>query len=111
MIDLARYVHLMDLLEDLETKGPHGAGEAAGKWLETLGLSREDERYVFDGINRLAGHPDGWGWEKGEAQPDLDPLVWTFHRAWVDRYGWEHTSRHRLEHWKNRNEKLKRRLT
>lgn len=94
MIELGHYVQLMDFFEELEAQGPHGAGEVAVKWTETiLNLDSEDERYVLRGIDRLAGHPDGWGWEEEETRSDLDPLVWTFHRAWVDRYGRVHSSR------------------
>jgi hypothetical protein len=35
--------------------------------------------------------------EWAEAEPDdrLDTFVWTFHRAWVDRYGWATSIRRR----------------
>jgi len=41
----------------------------------------------------MHAHPKGHGWEREPRDERLEQLAWTFHRAWVDRYGWRATNR------------------
>ena len=92
MIDLNLYVALVDFFDGLEMEERFmGGGEAAFEWFSEQGLSRHDLEYVLLGVARITGHPKGEDWEQHNRRADLDRQVWTFHRAWVDRYGWEPT--------------------
>jgi hypothetical protein len=94
VVDLELHVELVDFFENLEFKKEwQGAGEAGFKWFfEKYGRS-ESLDYATLGVARLMGHPKGEDWEKRPRNAELDREIWTFHRIWVDRYGWEPTMR------------------
>jgi hypothetical protein len=79
-----------------------GAGEAAFKWFDGRFDDQADLEYVLLGLARLMGHAKGEDWERHPRRPKLDRQVWSFHRVWVDRYGWEPTMRigeQRKQYW------------
>jgi len=97
-IDGELYVRILELLESIES-GPVGsasAGEALEEVLDDQGGTDSDERlFVESSLQALLGHADGRyrGGENAiaaERVPELLRLLWTFHRAWVDRYGFVH---------------------
>jgi hypothetical protein len=95
MIDLELYAALVDFFDGLEADGSFmGAGEAAFDWFRDHDELNEDELdYVLMGLLRLVGHWKGEDWETRPRRAELDVRVWTFHRVWTDRYGWEPTMR------------------
>lgn len=101
-LDLELYVELVDFFAGLEHADEwQGGGEAAFKWFEPR-LDGTDLDYVLLGVARLGGHPKGEDWEERPRRPALDQQVWTFHRVWVDRYGFEPTMRlgkERRDYW------------
>lgn len=105
MIDLGLYVELVDFFLGLEADDEwQGAGEAALKWFSDR-LAGDDLDYVLLGVARLSGHPKGGDWERRARRPELDEQIWTFHRVWVDRYGFEPTMRlgkERRDYWDER---------
>jgi len=105
LVDLELYVGLVDFFDGLEYEDKWmGAGEAGFEWFQRRQLDHDDLDYVLLGLARLMGHPKGEDWEERPRRAELDRQVWTFHRVWVDRYGWESTKRHgreRKEHWED----------
>lgn len=105
LIDLELYSELVDFFDGLEYGDEwQGAGEAAFKWFDGR-LERDDLDYALLGVARLMGHPKGEDWEERPRRDDLDRQVWTFHRVWIDRYGWEPTMRlgkERRDYWEQR---------
>jgi hypothetical protein len=99
LLDLNLYVEVGDFLDELTAEGEIGAGEAALRWCDKRGLEGDDLDYFMLGNARLTGHPKGEDWELRPRRADLDGLVWTFHRAWVDRCGWEPTNRTAVERY------------
>jgi hypothetical protein len=99
VIDLNLYASIIDFLAEQDARGAAGEFEVAFDWVERLGLEREERNVVLHGIARLVGHPDGEGWERSARSGRLDTLAWTFHRAWIDRYGWEPTNKRGVERW------------
>ena len=99
MIDLNLYIQIIQFFQEWELEHrTFGGGEAAFEWASRQGLSEDDLGYVLQGAERLTGR---WSrepteWELLDRRPHLDRLVWTFHRAWIDRYGCQSASRHRL---------------
>lgn len=94
MIDLDLYVRLVDWFDELELSGEFmGGGEAVFKWFfDHEAMERSVElAYLLAGAARLMGHPKGLEWDEFDRRPDLDAILWTFHRVWIDRYGWEST--------------------
>lgn len=97
-IDDRLYLEAQTLFNDLEGQPPHrsGAGEALDRFLAAAMVGNPDD--VADcqaALQALLGHDDGdyhplasYPGGPGEA---LRRIVWTFHRAWVDRYGWRHS--------------------
>lgn len=93
LLDLNLYVEIGDFIDDRTREGEIGAGEAALRWARERGLEDDDLDYFMLGNARLAGHPKGEDWEERPRRPELDKLVWTFNRAWIDRCGFEATNR------------------
>ncbi len=94
LVDLELYVALVDFFDRLEYDDKWmGAGEAGFEWFRDRELERDDLDYALLGLARLMGHPKGEDWEERSRRAMLDRQVWTFHRVWVDRYGWEPTMR------------------
>jgi hypothetical protein len=89
LIDLRLYADTIDFLEAAEADGrkPGGTG-AALEWGTRLGLEEDELGYVLAGVERMMGFDDESEWTDAEPDDRLDTLVWTFHRAWVDRHGW-----------------------
>lgn len=105
MIDLELYVRLVDFFLGLEYRDEwQGGGEAALQWFSGR-FEGDDLDYVLLGTARLSGHPKGEDWDERPRRPELDREVWTFHRVWVDRYGFEPTMRlgkERRDYWDER---------
>ena len=99
MVDLDLYVSIVDVLADQDAQGARGRGQVAFDWSNQLGLIEDERNVVLLGISRLDGHPQGEGWEASARTERLDTLAWTFHRAWVDRYGWEPTNQRGVDRW------------
>jgi hypothetical protein len=99
LLDLNLYVEMGDFLDELTAQGEIGGGEAAFAWCRHHGLDRDDLDYFMLGNARLTGHPKGEDWEARPRRVDLDRLVWTFHRVWIDRCGWEPTNRTAVERY------------
>ncbi|MEJ7791988.1 MAG: hypothetical protein WKF65_08470 [Gaiellaceae bacterium] len=94
MIDLELYVEVVDFFDALEHHERWmGAAEAAFAFFGDRLPERDERDYVLLGLLRLTGHPKGEDWEKHARRAELDRQIWTFHRVWVDRYGWEPTMR------------------
>lgn len=100
-IDGELYVRVLAVLESIEVgpMGNAGAGEALEEVLDDQGVTVGDERlFVESSLQTLLGHADGRyrGGENAvapERVPELLKLLWTFHRAWIDRYGFVHAMR------------------
>jgi hypothetical protein len=99
LLDLSLYVEIGDFLDMRTAAGIIGGGQAASEWARDYGLEEDDLDYFMLGNARLAGHPKGEDWEQRARRPDLDKLVWTFHRAWVDRCGFEATNREAVKRY------------
>jgi len=97
-IDAELYVRVLAVFESIETGpvGSAGAGEALEEVLDDQGVTDRDERLFVDtSLQALLGHADGRyrGGENAvvpERVPELLKLLWTFHRGWIDRYGFVH---------------------
>ncbi len=97
-IDAELYVRVLTVFESIESGsvGRAGAGEALGRARDDQGVTDSDDRlFVESSLQALLGHADGRyrGGENAvapERVPELLKLLWTFHRAWVDRYGFVH---------------------
>ncbi len=102
MVDLELYVELVEWFDRQEQEGTFmGGGEAAVEWFRPR-VADEALDYVLRGCLALVGHWKAEGWVEESRQPGLDRLVWTWHRVWVDRYGWEPTmkaGKERQERW------------
>lgn len=102
MVDLELYVALVDWFDELERAEQwQGAGEAAFQWFKDR-VASDDLDYVLMGTLCLVGHFKGHGWQTEARQPELDRQIWTWHRVWTDRYGWEPTmaaGKERQERW------------
>ena len=99
LLDLNLYVEIGDFLDGHAARGRIGRGEAALEWAHERGLEGDDLDYFMMGEARVSGHPKGEDWEDRPRQAGLDYLIWTFHRAWVDRCGWEPTNRAAVERY------------
>ena len=89
LIELRLYAETIDFFAAAESDGyRYGAREAALEWAQERGLDSDDREYVLAGVDRLTGGGGQSEWADAETSYRLDTLVWTFHRAWVDRYGW-----------------------
>lgn len=100
VIDLDRYISANDFLIDLESRQEvAGSQEAAFNWVKDQGFGRDDMNYVLEGYGRLRGDFKAEGWKPG--RPELDAVVWAFHRAWIDRYGQAATNETGLERWRS----------
>lgn len=98
MIDLELFVAMMDFLAILEGRElPRGRDEAAFAWVRQQELGKEQQEYFLEGVARLWSDWKAEGWESKPRDERLDTLVWTYHRAWVDRYGWEPTNERGIE--------------
>ena len=92
-VDLELYVEILDYLTERQPvrEGKFTAprwSEALNDWARGRGLEGERLEYFAGGVTRLAGHPWKAGpWEDEPRDEELDMLVWTYHRVWVDRYG------------------------
>lgn len=97
-IDGELYVRILALFEGIEAGpvGNAGAGEALEEVLNDQDVTDSDERlFVESSLQALLGHADGRYRDRenavaAERVPELLRLLWTFHRAWVDRYGFVH---------------------
>ena len=72
-----------------------GAGEVFWEFLERNGVQDNSEKGDCDAaFGALMAHAKGdyraIGAKSGERGDELRRLVWSFHRAWIDRYGWTH---------------------
>lgn len=91
-VDLRMYARLLDFLAE-DARGRESGQpfwrEATNAWAhEQLRLEGDELEYFLAAVTRLGGHPwKGNDWDAMADDEDLDRLVWTFHRAWVDRYG------------------------
>ncbi|HEV2773521.1 MAG TPA: hypothetical protein VGV57_11980 [Thermoleophilaceae bacterium] len=97
-IDGELYVRALDVFERTEAGpvGSAGAGEVLETFLDDQGVTDRDERlFVDSSLRSLLGHAEG-RYREGEGAvaiervPELLRVLWTFHRAWVDRYGFVH---------------------
>ena len=72
-----------------------GTGEVFWSYLDNVGVAEAPEKgNCSEALADLLGHGDGRyssvGAVAGERGGELRRIVWSFHRAWVDRYGWTH---------------------
>jgi hypothetical protein len=95
-IDLRLYAETIDFLGAAEADGRRFGGTGAAlEWARALRLEDGEVEYVLAGVERLMGFDDQSEWAEAEPDDRLDTFVWTFHRAWVDRYGWATSIRRR----------------
>jgi hypothetical protein len=88
VIDLRLYASVIEYFQNAEAEErAFGVGEIAYWWAIDR-MNETEVSYFTHGVARLAGHSKGGGWEERDPLPDIDQMIWTFHRAWVDRYGW-----------------------
>jgi hypothetical protein len=91
-VQLELYVAIIDYLTDrhLSDTESHTWVEIVNDWARDVqDLDDEEREYFMSGILRLGGDRlKGGDWELRPRNPDLDPLVWTFHRAWTDMHGY-----------------------
>ena len=90
LIDLRLYAETVDFLGAAQADGRRlGGTGAALEWAGELRLEEDEvEYFLAPGVERLMGFDDQSEWAEAEPDDRLDTLVWTFHRAWVDRHGW-----------------------
>jgi hypothetical protein len=73
-----------------------GTGEVFMEYLPKVGVEDHAEKgKCNEALAELLGHAKGRyssvGAMYNERGRDLRLIVWSFHRAWVDRYGWSHS--------------------
>lgn len=72
-----------------------GTGEVFWEFLPKVGVESNPEKgWCNEALAALLGHSSGvYGslqHASGSRRVELRKIVWSFHRAWVDRYGWSH---------------------
>lgn len=91
VVDLELYIRVLDYLSEraLSEGESQAWADISHDWATGHGLTGDELAYFGLGITRLGGHPwKGEDWEQLDRRPDLDVLVWTFHRAWTDMHGY-----------------------
>jgi hypothetical protein len=89
LLDLTVYVRVLDFLAQRQgSRGLPSWLAVTTEWADSHGLDEPAREYFLSGVTRLAGDPHAGGdWESRARDEELDRLVWTFWRAWVDTYG------------------------
>ena len=94
-IDDSLYIRAQELFDRYEVAQQRmGAGEAFGEFGKEAALENPDLGTCNEALAAALGHAKGdyrrLAAKQGQVADKLRRIVWTFHRAWIDRYGWAH---------------------